>query len=115
MTITVKDDILCLDLFDKRDEFPFQVIRFPHMDSSIPICIPYGVFTGGLYRRYRICSSPESFIRRSVELALLLVTKGCSRRRIWRLFRRFLELRTPLRWRSTVCTLCRLFTPQLYS
>ena len=115
MTITVIDDVLCLDLFDKRDEFPFQVIRFPHMDSSIPISIPYGVFTGGLYRRYRICSSPNTFIRRSVELAVLLVTKGCSRRRIWRLFRRFLELRTPLRWSITVCTLCRQFTPQLYS
>jgi hypothetical protein len=48
-----------LNICDKRTSFPFDVIRYPHMDSTIPINIPYGVFTGLLYRRYRICTHSD--------------------------------------------------------
>ena len=114
MTITSKQSGITLDLFDKRAEFPFQVIRFPHLDSVIPTNIPYGSFTGGLYRRYRICNVPARFVERSVELARILVCNRCSRRKLWRLFRRFLVLRRPLRWKCKIGTLCRQFTRKLY-
>ena len=115
MAITSSRLGLSLDLYDKRADFPFKVIRFPHLDSLIPVSIPYGGFTGGLYRRYRICNSPDTFVKRCFELASLLTNKGCSRRKLWRLFRRFLELRSPLRWRTKVVTLCRKFTKLLFS
>ena len=40
MTIRVIGGSFALDLFDKRNTFPFEVIRYPHMDSNIPSSIP---------------------------------------------------------------------------
>ena len=115
MTISrSKSGSLELDIFDKRAEFSFKVIRYPHMDSEIPKSIPMGVFTGGLHRLYFIINNPGIFLNRSLELASLLEEKRVSRRQLWKLFRRFLELQQPLRWSRSVASLCRLFTRRLY-
>ena len=59
MTISrSKSGSLELDIFDKRAEFSFKVIRYPHMGSEIPKSIPMGVFTGGLHRLYFIINNP---------------------------------------------------------
>ena len=98
-----------LDIFDKKQAFPFNVIRYPHMDSVIPSNIPYGVWTGLLYRRYRICTEPETFVDRAVELGATLLQKGCSFRRLSRLFRDFLIRQNPCRYRWTIANLMRRF------
>ena len=115
MTISNLDGSLELDIFDKKKAFPFRVIRYPHMDSVIPTNIPYGVWTGLLYRRYRICTKPEVFVKRAVELGITLAHKGCSVRRLIRLFRDFLQRQRPLRYRSTLSDLMRQFRTDLGS
>ena len=86
MELRYRENSLELDIFDKKNEFPFQVIRYPHLDSAIPRSIPYGVFTGLLYRRYRICTRKPTFLLRSVELATILMDKRCSKGRLCSLF-----------------------------
>ena len=116
MTISrSKSGSLELDIFDKRAEFSFKEIRYPHMDSEIPKSIPMGVFTGGLHRLYFIINNPGFFLKRSLELASLLEEKRVSRRQLWKLFRRFLDLQQPLRWSRRLASLCRLFTRRLYN
>ena len=63
---------LVVDVFDKKKEFPFKVVRYPHLDSEIPSSIPYGVFTGQLHRFRRICSFYTCFVRNACEVALIL-------------------------------------------
>jgi hypothetical protein len=46
MSIHDRGAELELDLYDKRNDFPFRVIRYPNRESVIPSSIPYGVFTG---------------------------------------------------------------------
>lgn len=99
-----------MDVYDKKKAFPFTVIRYPHTDSLIPINIPYGVFTGLTYRLYRICSHKKAFLRNVVELAMTLLSKGCSKRRLISLFHDFLRRRHPLRWNSTVHSVLRQFS-----
>ena len=36
LDISVVDRRFIYKLFDKRDEFPFFIVRMPHMDSNIP-------------------------------------------------------------------------------
>jgi hypothetical protein len=110
-----RDENISLDIFDKRAEFPFQVIRYPDMCSVVPTHLPYGSFTGGLHRIYKICNNVTIFLDRCEEFSDTLLKKGCSRRRLWKLFRRFLCLQKPLRWREDVNTLCRRYTKKLYS
>jgi hypothetical protein len=81
---------LNLDVFDKRKEFPFEVRRYPHMDSFIPPCIPYGVFTGQLYRFYNICTGWQAFVANSWNLAEVLIRQGSSANKLVHLFSKFL-------------------------
>jgi hypothetical protein len=98
-----------VDVFDKRTEFPFKVLRYPHTDSLIPDSIPYGVFTGQLHRYYRICSDKTDFLRNSQVLATTLQEQGCSKKRLCKYFHAFVSSRSRLRWKTTVADLCRLF------
>ena len=98
--IDSKDATPVFDVFDKRDEFPFPVIRYPHMDSLIPKSMPYGVFTGQLCRYYRICTRWKSFINRAVTLAITLRNQGSQIRRLIKTFDLFLNRKQRFRWKK---------------
>jgi hypothetical protein len=110
MSIHCTNNRLLVDIFDKRSEFPFNVIRYPHLDSAIPVHLPYGTFTGGLVRLYTMINDSDTFVNRCVELATLLRSKGCTLHRLVKCFRACLVKRQPLRWgRYTVNALVRMF------
>jgi hypothetical protein len=76
-------------VFDKRTTFPFEVRRYPRIDSLIPSTIPYGVLTGQLHRGYRICSEYADFLSYSTQVAQRLLTNGCSKQRLLKKFKGF--------------------------
>ena len=100
---------LVLDVYDKRRGFDFTVVRYPHMDSVIPRNIPYGVFTGLLFRRYRICTEVEAFVNNAVDVACTLWRQGCVKARLRQLFYRFLVRHSPLRWKTPMGSIVRQF------
>ena len=108
MTIKDEDGELVMDVFDKRRSFPFEVIRYPHMESVIPSNVPYGVFVG-LFTRYRICNRLGVFIVAATDVAEILFKKGCKALRLKRLFRDFLVKLQPLRWRTSIARICKQF------
>ena len=87
-----------MDVFDKRKEFPFPVVRYPHLDSLIPTNVPYGVFVGQLYRYYRICTDWRNFCDHAVSLASTLIKQGSVRSKLVGKFGSFLARYTTLRW-----------------
>jgi hypothetical protein len=91
---------LIMDVFDKRKDFPFTVIRFPNMDSAIPSSISYGVFTGMLYRFFNICGSLFFFIQNAVDVATTLESQGASRSRLFKTFSSFLNMKSKF-WASS--------------
>ena len=76
---------LKLRVYDKKDDFPFEVRNYPHRDSNIPRTILRGVFWGQLVRYQRICTDLEGFFAASKKLALRLAKNGFSTRqlRVW--------------------------------
>ena len=44
LLITVKDKKCCTKLFDKRDSFPFLIVRMSYLDSNTPSRIFYSGF-----------------------------------------------------------------------
>jgi hypothetical protein len=103
------DGRLCIDVFDKRREFPFTVYRYPHRTSLIPAYIAYGVFKGLLHRYYRICTEFKRFCWNSALLARTLVQQGWSLPRLCTIFRSFLRLKKGLRWKLPLATMCNAF------
>ena len=46
-----------LSVYNKRDDFSFRIVNFPHMDSNIPANPAYVVYISQLVRYVRICTS----------------------------------------------------------
>ena len=65
-----------LSVYDKRDDFSFRIVNFPHMDSNIPANPAYGVYISQLVRHVRICTSKLDFIHRLRRLSSRLLHQG---------------------------------------
>ena len=54
----------CLDLnqiYDKRDDFDFDIVNFPLLDGDVPRRPSYGVYISQTIRFARVCSHVEDF------------------------------------------------------
>lgn len=101
-------------VYDKRDTFPFEVRRYPRIDSLIPGTIPYGVFTGQLHRGYRICSEHADYLSYAKQVAQRLIANGCKSRRLVTKFKSF--TRSSVRkYAVKAATLVNAFTDDLGS
>ena len=71
-----------ISIYDKRDDFAFRIVNFPHMDSNIPANPAYGVYISQLVRYARICTSKVDFINRLHRLSLHLRQQGFETNRL---------------------------------
>ena len=62
------DQQLRTSLYDKHDDFNFNITNFPFLSSNIPSSPACGVFISQLIRYARACSSYECFILRAARL-----------------------------------------------
>ena len=63
-------------LFDKRNDFKFEVIRFPDRTSNQPFRLGLNVLYAQAIRVARICSTTEEFKRNMEILIELMISKG---------------------------------------
>ena len=48
-------------IYDKRDDFDFDIVNFPFLDGDVPHRPSYGVYISQLIRFARVCSHAEDF------------------------------------------------------
>ena len=65
-----------ISIYDKRDDFTFRIVNFPHMDSNIPANPAYRVYISQLVRYARICTSKVDFMNRLRGFSLRLRQQG---------------------------------------
>ena len=65
-----------VSVYDKRDDFDFRIVNFPHMDSNIPANPAYGIYISQLVRYARICTSKADFLRRLRQVSSRLHRQG---------------------------------------
>ncbi len=75
-------DLFRMNIFDKRDQFPFIVNRYPKKDSCIPSSIIRGVVIGQVKRYAMICSDNDSFNDECRKLFERMTHNGWSRRMV---------------------------------
>ena len=78
-----------ISIYDKRDDFTFRIVNFPHMDSNIPANPAYGVYISQLVRYSRICTSKVDFMNRLRGLSLRLRQQGFLTNLLQRTFTKF--------------------------
>lgn len=62
LDLTKVDGHLDVKLFDKRDDFPFAIVRLPFLSSNIPTTMFYSSIGAEIIRIGRVSSSLENFI-----------------------------------------------------
>ena len=78
-----------ISIYDKREDFAFRIVNFPHMDSNIPANPAYGVYISQLVRYARICTSKVDFINRLRGLSLRLRQQGFESNLLQKSFNKF--------------------------
>ena len=90
------DGLLKTKLYDKRDDFQFEIVNYPWMDSNIPICPAYGVYISRLVAFARACSDFNEFFQRHLVLAKKLVHQGFLKSKLHKIFIQFVNRHEPL-------------------
>ena len=80
-----------ISIYDKREDFAFRIVNFPHIDSNIPANPAYGVYVSQLVRYARICPSKVDFINRLRGLSLRLRQQGFETNRLQNSFNKFVN------------------------
>jgi len=75
LDITIKNCRFIYKLFDKRDAFPFTIVRMPHMDSNIPESIFYSALVGEFLRIARSTLLLEDFTGKARELCQRMLNR----------------------------------------
>ena len=100
---------LQVKLYDKRDDFNFDIVNFPFLSSNIPQSPAYGVFVSQLIRYARASSLYEDFIMRSQLLTSKLLKQGITLNRLIATLRIFMAVTvywlTGLKFRSRILSL----------
>ena len=78
-----------ISIYDKRDDFTFRIVNFPHMNSNIPTNPAYGVYISQLVRYARICASKVDFMNRLRGLSLRLREQGFVTNLLQKSFHKF--------------------------
>ena len=63
-------------IYDKRDDFDFDIINFPLQDGDVPGRPSYGVYIAQLIRFARVCSHVDDLNTRNKCLTAKLLKQG---------------------------------------
>jgi len=89
LDIHILDGIIITKIYDKRDDYNFEIINFPSLDSDIPRRPSYGVYISQLIRYARCCSNLKDFNNRNLLLTKKLLTQGYRYHKLVKTFRKF--------------------------
>ena len=78
LNIKIKDGKFHFGLFDKRDPFPFSIIRMPDKASNVPSSIVYSAMGVESLRTARASNNPESFSTAIKPLIACMSRQGVS-------------------------------------
>ena len=61
--MSITNGIVSSKIYDKRDDFNFEIVNFPFLDGDVPRSPSYGVYISQLIRFARVCSNIDDFNR----------------------------------------------------
>ena len=82
--IEINDSLFIYKLYDKRDSFPFHIVRMPDRSSNIPSHIFYGTISSEFLRIARSTLLFKDFLPRAVNLSKRMLNQGGEQQKIFR-------------------------------
>ena len=74
--LSISNDIVSTKIYDKRDNFDFEVVNFPFLDDDVPRSTSYGVYISQLIRFARASSYVTDLNTRNKLLTQKLLKQG---------------------------------------
>ena len=76
-------------MYDKRDDFDFDIVNFPFLDGDVLRSFSYGVYISQLIRFARVCSHVADFNVRNKSLTAKLLQQGYRYHKLRKTFSKF--------------------------
>ena len=83
------NDIVSTKIYDKRDDFDFEIVNFPFLDGDVPRSTSYGVYISQLIRFARASSYVADFNTRNKLLTQKLLKQGYRYHKLRKTFSKF--------------------------
>ena len=78
LNLSITNGIFSSKIFEKRDDFNFEIVNFPFLDGDVPRSPSCGVYISQLIRFARVCSYVDEFNKRNLFFTAKLL-KQCYR------------------------------------
>ena len=88
LNLSITNGIVSSKIYDKRDDFDFEIVNFPFLDGDVPRSPSYGEYISQLIRFSRVCSNVIDFNNRNLFLTKLL-KQGYRYHKIRKAFSKF--------------------------
>jgi len=89
LDITIIDHKFRVGLFDKRDAFPFTIVRMPHKSSNIPSAMFYSSFGAELLRVSRASNNTNQFTNSIKPLVSRMIKQGANFDKLSKITKKF--------------------------
>ena len=66
LNLSITNGIVSSKIYNKRDDFNFEIVNFPFLDGDVPRSPSYGVNISQLIRFARVCSNIDDFNNRNL-------------------------------------------------
>ena len=76
LDLSITNRIVSTKIYDKRDDFNFEIVNYPFLDGDVPRSPSYGVYTSQRIRFERVCSHVDDFNNRNKSLTSMLLKQG---------------------------------------
>ena len=61
LNLSITNGIASSKIYDKKDDFNFEIVNFQFLDGDLPRSTSYGVYISRLIRFARVCSNVDDF------------------------------------------------------
>ena len=87
--LSISDGFVKTKIYDKLDDFDFDIVNFPFLDVDVPRSTSYGVYISQLIRFARVSSHEHDFNNRNKVLTAILLRQGYRYHKIRKAFSKF--------------------------
>ena len=89
LNLSITNGIVSSKIYDKRDDFNFEIVNFHFLDGDVLRSPSYGVYISQLIHFTRVCSNVEDFNNRNLFLTAKLLKQGYRYHKIRKAFSKF--------------------------
>ena len=89
LNLSITNGIVSSKIYNKRDDFNFEIVNFPFLDGDVPRSPSYGVYISQLICFARVCSNVDDFNNSNLFLTAKLLKQGYRYHKIRKAFSKF--------------------------